>query len=76
MTLYGTNAWGRSSDGKTHVPGSKGLGFESRPSHRIFLGRKFIPHVPLSTQVFKLVPVKEISQCAVADSTNVPWLRM
>ncbi|KAH3884967.1 hypothetical protein DPMN_008953 [Dreissena polymorpha] len=32
----------------------------------IFLSKKFIPHLLLSTQVYKWVPVREISQCAVA----------
>ncbi|KAH3867165.1 hypothetical protein DPMN_030290 [Dreissena polymorpha] len=32
----------------------------------IFLSKKFIPHVLLSTQVYNWVPVREISQCAVA----------
>ncbi|KAH3755874.1 hypothetical protein DPMN_190573 [Dreissena polymorpha] len=32
----------------------------------ISLSKKFIPHLLLSTQVYKWVPVREISQCAVA----------
>ncbi|KAH3866581.1 hypothetical protein DPMN_029715 [Dreissena polymorpha] len=32
----------------------------------ISLSKKFIPHLLLSTQVYKWVPVREISQFAVA----------
>ncbi|KAH3848449.1 hypothetical protein DPMN_090813 [Dreissena polymorpha] len=32
----------------------------------ISLSKKFVPHLLLSTQVYKWVPVREISQCAVA----------
>ncbi|KAH3735029.1 hypothetical protein DPMN_041489 [Dreissena polymorpha] len=32
----------------------------------ISLSKKFIPHLLLSTQVYKWVPEREISQCAVA----------
>ncbi|KAH3781234.1 hypothetical protein DPMN_159060 [Dreissena polymorpha] len=32
----------------------------------IFLSKKFIPHLLLSTQVFKWVHMREKSQCAVA----------
>ncbi|KAH3738966.1 hypothetical protein DPMN_045610 [Dreissena polymorpha] len=32
----------------------------------ISLSKKFIPHLLLSTQVYKWIPVREISQCAVA----------
>ncbi|KAH3850952.1 hypothetical protein DPMN_093428 [Dreissena polymorpha] len=32
----------------------------------ISLSKKFIPHLLLFTQVYEWVPVREISQCAVA----------
>ncbi|KAH3826618.1 hypothetical protein DPMN_128527 [Dreissena polymorpha] len=32
----------------------------------ISLSKKCIPHLLLSTQLYKWVPVREISQCAVA----------
>ena len=35
--------WGRWSSGKTQESGSRGPGFESRPDHRIFLSKKFVP---------------------------------
>ncbi|KAH3857704.1 hypothetical protein DPMN_100316 [Dreissena polymorpha] len=43
------------------VPGSN-----PAPTTGISLRKKFIPHLLLSTQVYKWVPVREISKCAVA----------
>ncbi|KAH3846308.1 hypothetical protein DPMN_088608 [Dreissena polymorpha] len=43
------------------VPGSN-----PAPTTGISLSKKFIPHLLLSTQVYKWVPVREISQSAVA----------
>ncbi|KAH3890500.1 hypothetical protein DPMN_014584 [Dreissena polymorpha] len=36
------------------------------PGSNPAVSKKFIPHLLLSTQVYKWVPVREISQCAVA----------
>ncbi|KAH3847781.1 hypothetical protein DPMN_090112 [Dreissena polymorpha] len=44
----------------------KGPWFKSRSDHRIFLSKKLIPRLLLSTQDHKWVPVREKSQCAVA----------
>ncbi|KAH3755858.1 hypothetical protein DPMN_190557 [Dreissena polymorpha] len=42
------------------------LGSNPTQTTGISLSKKFIPHLLLSTQVYKWVPVREISQCAVA----------
>ncbi|KAH3815718.1 hypothetical protein DPMN_144249 [Dreissena polymorpha] len=47
--------------GDREVPGSN-----PALTAEISLSKKFIPHLFLSTQVYKWVPVREISQCAVA----------
>ncbi|KAH3707750.1 hypothetical protein DPMN_067163 [Dreissena polymorpha] len=48
------------------VQGLEGPSFESPTGHWIFLSKKVSPRLLLSTQVYKWVPVREISQCAVA----------
>ncbi|KAH3779869.1 hypothetical protein DPMN_157677 [Dreissena polymorpha] len=52
--------------GRTLAKGREVAGSNPALTTRISLGKKFIPHLLLSIQVYKWVPVREISQCAVA----------